>query len=152
MCELIDIVCIENEISNEIFRNLVIILYLLSIDVLDYELLIRLFELKLLRSIGYNLILDNCSICRKKILFVNYISLFYYGGVCDECFKEYGLYIFKGVYNFLRFLMNISVDKLYRLNLSIEVKVEIEKVIIFLILNNYVKKLKSLEMLKFIKE
>lgn len=152
LCELIDIACTENEISNEIFRNLVTTLYLLSTDALDYELLIRSFELKLLRSTGYNLTLDNCSICRKKISSANYISLSYYGGVCDECPKEHGLYISKGAYNSLRFLMNISVDKLYRLNLSTEVKAEIEKVTTFLISNNYAKKPKSLEMLKFIKE
>ncbi|OOM06706.1 DNA repair protein RecO [Clostridium saccharobutylicum] len=152
LCELIDIACTESEISNEIFRNLVTTLYLLSTDALDYELLIRSFELKLLRSTGYNLTLDNCSICRKKISSANYISLSYYGGVCDECPKEHGLYISKGAYNSLRFLMNISVDKLYRLNLSTEVKAEIEKVTTFLISNNYAKKPKSLEMLKFIKE
>ncbi|AGX42108.1 DNA repair protein RecO [Clostridium saccharobutylicum] len=152
LCELIDIACTENEISNELFRNLVTTLYLLSTDALDYELLIRSFELKLLRSTGYNLTLDNCSICRKKISAANYISLSYYGGVCDECPKEHGLYISKGAYNALRFLMNISVDKLYRLNLSTEVKAEIEKVTTFLISNNYAKKPKSLEMLKFIKE
>ena len=46
-------------------------------------------------SDGYNLILDNCCICRKKISVSNYISLSYYGGVCENCPKEYGLNISK---------------------------------------------------------
>jgi len=131
---------------------LVTTLYLLNTNALDYELLIRAFELKLLKSTGYNLSLDHCSICRKKISASNYISLSYYGGVCEECPKEHGLFISKGAYNALRFLMNMNVEKLYRLNLNIEIKAEIEKVTTFLINNNYVRKPKSLEMLNFIKE
>lgn len=152
LCELTDIACADDEINIGLFRNLVTTLYLLNTDALDYELLIRAFELKLLKATGYNLTLDNCSICRKKISSANYISLSYYGGVCDECPKEHGLFISKGAYNSLRFLMNIDVDKLYRLNLNKEIKAEIEKVITFLISNNYAKKPKSLDMLNFIKE
>ncbi len=152
LCELIDIACVDNEVNVELFRNLVTTLYLLNTDALDYELLIRSFELKLLKNTGYNLILDNCSICRKKISSSNYISLSYYGGVCDECPREHGLFILKGTYNALRFLMNMNIDKLYRLNLNNEIKVEIEKVTTFLISNNYSRRPKSLDMLKFIKE
>lgn len=152
LCELIDIACSDNEVNVDIFRNLVATMYLLNTDALDYELLIRYFELKLLRSTGYNLSLNNCSICRKPISSSNYISLSYYGGVCDECPREHGIFISKGAYNALKFLMSMNVDKLYRLNLNKEIKAEIEKVTTFLISNNYTKKPKSLEMLKFIKE
>lgn len=152
LCELIDIAYSDNEVNADIFRNLVATMYLLNTDALEYELLIRAFELKLLKSTGYNLSLNNCTICRKAISTSNYISLSYYGGVCEECPKEHGLFISRGAYNSLKFLMNMSIDKLYRLNLNEEIKAEIEKVTTFLISNNYTKKPKSLEMLKFIKE
>ena len=152
LCELIDIACEENEVNESLFRDLVTTLYLLNTDTLDYELLIRAFELKLLKATGYSLTLDICSICRKKIGVSNYISLSSFGGVCDECPKEHGVYISKGAYNALRYLMTTNVDKLYRLNLNSEIKNEIEKVTTFFIANNYTKKPKSLEMLKFIKE
>ena len=152
LCELIDIACEENEVNKSLFKNLVMTLYLLNTDALDYELLIRAFELRLLKATGYNLTLDNCSICRKKIGVSNYISLSYFGGVCDDCPKEHGVYISKGAYNALRYLMMVNIDKLYRLNLNSEIKKEIEKVTTFFIANNYTKKPKSLEMLKFIKE
>ncbi|BCZ48530.1 DNA repair protein RecO [Clostridium gelidum] len=152
LCELTDIACADNEVNIELFKNLVTTLYLLNTDAIDYELLIRSFELKLLRTTGYNLTLDNCSICRKKISSSNYINLSYYGGICDECPKEQGIFISKGAYNALRFLKNLSVDKLYRLNLSQEIKDEIAKVTTFFICNNYARKPKSLDMLKFIKE
>ena len=152
LCELIDIACEENEVNESLFRDLVTTLYLLNTDALDYELLIRAFELKLLKATGYSLTLDSCSICRKKIGVSNYISLSSFGGVCDECPKEHGVYISKGAYNALRYLMATNVDKQYRLNLNSEIKNEIEKVTTFFIANNYTKKPKSLEMLKFIKE
>ena len=48
LCELTDIACEENEVNKGLFRELVITLYLLNTDALDYELLIRAFELRLL--------------------------------------------------------------------------------------------------------
>ncbi|WP_294373074.1 DNA repair protein RecO [uncultured Clostridium sp.] len=152
LCELIDIACEENEANKSLFRDLVTTLYLLNTDALEYELLIRHFELKLLKATGYNLTLDSCCICGKKIGVSNYISLSSFGGVCEECPKEHGIYVSKGTYNALRYLMITNVDKLYRLNLNSEIKKEIEKVTTFFISNNYTKKPKSLEMLKFIKE
>lgn len=142
LCELIDIACADNEINMELFKTLITTLYLLNTDALDYELLIRAFELKLLKTTGYNLTLNNCSVCRKKISSSNYISLSHYGGICDECPKEHGVFISKGAYNALRFLMNMDIDKLYRLNLNHEIKSEIEKVITFLVSNSYAKSLK----------
>jgi DNA repair protein RecO (recombination protein O) len=152
ICELIDIALLDGESNNELFKEFIITLYLLNTDAIDYEMLIRSFELKLLKATGYGLILDNCTICKKKISLVNYISLSYYGGVCDECNKEHGLYISKGTYNALRFLLNTPSDKIYKLNLSKDIKKEIEKVTTFMISSNYAKRPKSLEMLNYIKE
>ena len=152
LCELIDI-CVENdEVNSALFKEFMICLYLLSTDALDYELLVRAFELRLLEATGYNLELDRCCICKKKISVADYISLSHYGGVCDECNKEYGFFIIKPAYNALRFLKNTSMDKVYRLNVNDEIKKQMERVITNIIANNYSKRPKSLEMLSYIKE
>ena len=152
LCELIDI-CVENdEVNSALFKEFMICLYLLSTDALDYELLVRAFELRLLEATGYNLELDRCCICKKKISVADYISLSHYGGVCDECNKEYGFFISKPAYNALRFLKNTSMDKVYRLNVNDEIKNQMERVITNIIANNYSKRPKSLEMLSYIKE
>lgn len=152
LCELIDI-CVENdEVNSALFKEFMICLYLLSTDALDYELLVRAFELRLLEATGYNLELDRCCICKKKISVADYISLSHYGGVCDECNKEYGFFISKPAYNALRFLKNTSMDKVYRLNVNDEIKKQMERVITKIIANNYSKRPKSLEMLSYIKE
>lgn len=151
-CELIDIAIAEGESNKWLFKEFVTTLYLLNTDALDYELLVRSFELKLLKATGYGLNLDYCAICRKKINVTNYISLSYYGGVCEECERIHGLYVSRGAYNALKFLINTPADKVYRLNLTQDMKKEMEKVTTFLISNNYSKKPKSLEMLKYLKE
>ena len=152
LCELIDICIEEGEVNNNLFRDFLICMYLLDTNALDYEILIRSFELRLLRATGYGLKLDNCVSCGEKLSVSNYISLSDYGGVCEECKREYGIYISKPAYNSIKFLLNTSMDKIYRLNISEEVKKDISKVTTFLISSNYSKKPKSLEMLNYIKE
>lgn len=152
LCELIDIALLEGEVNRWLFKEFITTLYLLDTDAIDYELLVRSFELKLLRSTGYGLNLDFCAICKNKISLSNYISLSYYGGVCENCNRQHGLYVSKGTYNALKFLSNTTADKIYRLNLSEEIKKEIEKVTTHIISSSYAKKPKSLEMLSYLKE
>ena len=152
ICELIDICVQEGEINKLLFRDFITCLYLLNTDAMDYELLVRAFELRLLKATGYGLQFDNCSLCKKKIATAEYISLSHYGGVCIECKKEHGLHVSKAAYNALRFLNNTPMDKIYRLNITTEIKKQIERVTTFIINTNYSKKPKSLEMLNYIKE
>ena len=152
ICELIDIALIEGEKNPWLFREFVTTLYLLNTDAIDYELLVRSFELKLLKATGYGLILDYCTSCKKRMSVGDFISLSSFGGICNECRKEYGIHISRGAYNALKFLTNTPSDKIYRLNLTKEIKKEIEKVTFSIISSSYSKKPKSLEMLNYIKE
>ncbi|WP_072984228.1 DNA repair protein RecO [Clostridium cavendishii] len=152
LCELIDISMQDEESNKDLYREFVTCLYLLNTDAIDYELLIRSFELKLLKATGYGLCFDNCVFCKKKMNISNFISLSYFGGVCDTCKREHGVYVSKGTYNTLRFINNTPMDKVYRVNVSKEIKDEMFKVTSFIISSSYSKKPKSLEMLNFIKE
>ena len=152
VCELIDICVQDAEVDKTLFRDFITCLYLLNTDAMDYELLIRAFELRLLSATGYGLEFDKCCICKKSIGTSDYISLSHFGGVCVECNKEHGLYISRAGYNALRFLNNTPMDKIYRLNVNKEIKKQIEKVTTFIINSNYSRKPKSLEMLNYIKE
>lgn len=152
LCELVDICLEQDEVNKILFKEFMTCLYLLNTDALDYELLVRAFELRLLKATGYGIEFDKCCICKKKIAVAEYISLSHFGGVCSECKKEHGFFISKPAYNALRFLNNTPMDKVYRLNLNAEVKKQMERVITFIISNNYSKKPKSLEMLSYIKE
>ena len=152
VCELIDICVQDAEVNKELFRDFITCLYLLNTDAMDYELLIRAFELRLLSATGYRVEFEKCCMCKKSIVTSDYISLSHFGGVCVECNKEHGLYISRAGYNALRFLNNTSMDKIYRLNVNKDIKKQIEKVTTFIINSNYSRKPKSLEMLNYIKE
>lgn len=152
ICELMDICLEDGENNKQLYKEFITCLYLLNTDALDYEMLIRSFELKLLKATGYGLNLDHCVSCRKKITVANYISLSHFGGVCDNCNRQHGLYISKPAYNALRFLNSTDMEKVYRLNVNSEIKKDISKVNTFIISSNYSRKAKSLEMLNYIKE
>ncbi|MDT8715323.1 DNA repair protein RecO [Clostridium sp. 19966] len=152
ICELIDISMIEEESNRELFKILVTTLYLLKSKALDNELLLRAYEVNVLRNTGYGLNLNYCSLCRKKINSSNYISLQYYGGICDDCNKSGGFGISRVTYNLLKFLNSTPMDKIYRLNISEEAKLELKKTLLLLISNSYSRVPKSLQMFDFIKE
>ncbi|WP_238883328.1 DNA repair protein RecO [Clostridium sp. YIM B02551] len=152
LCELIDICLVDEESNRGLFKDFVTCLYLLNTDAIDYELLVRAFELKILKATGYALKLDNCVLCNSKMNTGSYISISSFGGVCEKCEKEHGVYISKGAYNALRFLNSLDMDKMYRVNITPEIKEEISKVTSLIFSSNYSKKPKSLEMLDYIKE
>ncbi len=147
LCELIDISLPEGEVNPPLFKELITALYLLNTDALENELLIRAFELKLLKYTGYGLNLSSCASCKKAISTSQYINLNLYSGVCESCPKLNSVEVSKGAYNTLRFLSGTSLDKIYRLNVSDGVKEEIKKVLNYIIASSYGRKPKSLELL-----
>lgn len=148
-CELIDISMVAEESNIELFKTFVTALYLLKTNALDVELLARAFELKLLSSTGYGLSFDRCSICNNKMENSTFISYQYVGGVCNKCNKIFGKEISMPAYNTLKFLNNISMDKVYRINPSEAVKKELKEVLSKVIASNYARRPISLDILDF---
>ncbi len=151
ICELIDIAVVEEESNASLFKDFTTCLYLLSTGAINYEILIRAFEIRLLKYTGYDLELEHCSICKKKISTSNYINLTYGGGVCDECEKMDSVFLSKASFNSLKFLSTTSFEKLYRLTLSENIRKELYKILTTMISLNYARTPKSLQMLEFIK-
>jgi DNA repair protein RecO (recombination protein O) len=152
ICELIDISMMDEESNSEMFKTLVSTLYLLKSRAMDDDILLRAYELKVLKYSGYGLNFDNCSICRRKLEQCSYIGLQQFGGVCDQCLKIDGLSISKPAFNVLKFLNNIPLEKVYRLTVPQNIKREIRKVLQLFISNSYSRIPKSLQMLDYIKE
>jgi DNA repair protein RecO (recombination protein O) len=152
LCELIDISMQDEESNRELFKVFVTTLYMMKTKAVDNELLLRAFELNLLRLTGYGMNFDSCCLCRSKIPTSNYISLQYYGGVCDKCSKDRGMEVSRAAFNALKFLNTVPFEKIYRVSLSPAAKEELFNITSLLIYNNYSRKPKSLQMLEFIKE
>ena len=152
VCELIDISMIDEESNREAFKVLATTLYLLKSRAVDDEILLRAYELKVLKCTGYEINFNQCAICRKKVEQCNYISIQYFGGVCDQCSKTQGINISKVAYNVLKYLNNIPLEKIYRLTVPEGAKKEMKNLLQIFISNNYSRIPKSLQMLDYIKE
>jgi len=131
--ELIDIAIEEGE-SHPIF--------------IDLDLLARAFEVKVLKATGYGISLENCALCGNKINTTDYISFQFYGGICNQCEKQYGTKVSAATYNGLKFLSKVELEKVGRLNLDINTKEQIGKILETFISLNYRKKPNSLSLLK----
>ena len=148
--ELIDITLENDEVHKELFKDLVTAFYFIKSGVMDIEVLARAFETKVLKATGYELNFNQCSRCRKKITVSNYIDLQSYGPICRECEKLNSIYISNPTYNTLKFLNNFGMDKINRIIVSQTSKLELYKILSYIISQNYTRKPKSLEMFDYL--
>nr|WP_286207940.1 DNA repair protein RecO [Clostridium caldaquaticum] len=151
LCELIDIALVEEESNRELFKNFITVFYLMENNAVDYELLLRAFEVKLIISAGYYFNLENCSICGKKINTSNYISFEHLGGLCNDCRKIGGMSVSYSTYNTLKYLIKVPIENVYRLTLTKENKYELYKLLSNIIGDSFGKRPNSLETFDFIK-
>jgi DNA repair protein RecO (recombination protein O) len=149
--ELIDISMESEEVNKELFKELVTAFYFIKNDVMDIEVLARAFETKILRATGYELNFNQCVKCRKKISISNNIDLQSCGPICRDCEKQNSIYISNPTYNTLKFLNSFGMDKIHRIAVSQASKLELYKILAFIISENYTRKPKSLEMLYYLK-
>ncbi|MBP2033046.1 DNA repair protein RecO [Clostridium algifaecis] len=149
-CELVDIAMNDEECNKRLFIHLVTAFYLMKNHAVDLETLARAFELKILQSTGYGINFDYCAVCRRKITTSDYLSIQYLGGVCSECKKINGVGIKYSTFSALKYISKIPLEKVYRVNLSKEVKEELYKVLSLIISQNYFRKPKSLETLNYL--
>jgi len=148
--ELIDITMENEEISKELFRDLVTAFYFIKNDVMDIEVLARAFETRILRATGYELNFNQCVRCGKKITMSNNIDSVTYGPICKDCEKLNSIYISNPTYNTLKFLNNFGMDKINRIVVSKTSKLELYKILSFIISQNYTRKPKSLEIFDYL--
>lgn len=151
LCELADIALVEEESNRALFRDFITVFYLLEKNVIDIELLARAFEIKLLNHSGYYMQMDQCVICKKPISTSNYINFQYLGGVCKDCNKTHGMKIGYSTYNSLKFLIKTPIENVYKLSLSKEAKVELNKLLAYIISDSFGRKPNSLETYNFLK-
>lgn len=151
LCELIDISMVEGESNRQLFKEFVSTFYFIESGIGDVEILLRAFEIKLLRLTGFGLNMGSCVKCRKKINAADYFSYEYYGGICDECRKDNGKKISATAYKALSFLSKIPLENVHRIKLSSDIKIEIYNILKDLIYQSYGKQPKSLEILNSLK-
>jgi DNA repair protein RecO (recombination protein O) len=150
LCELVDMCMIDEESNRELFKEFVSAFYLMKNKAVDFKLLARGMEIKLLEAAGYGLDLETCSICGRKINTSSFINVKYSGGICSECNKVEGMHISNTGYNILKYLTKTSISNIYKLTISEENSNEIYKILSALVYTNFGKMPKSLETLNYI--
>ncbi|MFX0549205.1 DNA repair protein RecO [Hathewaya histolytica] len=148
--ELVDIALVEEEKNFKIFKDLVTAYYLIKNKVGDIEVLIRTFEIKLLFNTGYALNLDRCTNCGEQLKMSNNISVENFGVTCTKCSRENSIKISNSTYNILRYIINLPLEKIHRLNVNKSGKKELYTLTKSFILEVYSRKPKSLEMFNYI--
>lgn len=149
--ELVDISSVDEESSRELFKELVICYYLIKSNAVDMDILTRAFELRVLKDTGYGLNLEECCNCGNKIKTCNFISYQYYGGICNNCIRNYGLHVSFAAFNILKYLIKTPLEHIYKLSVSKEVTYELESILSNFIFQSYSKRPNSLEMIKFLR-
>jgi DNA repair protein RecO (recombination protein O) len=142
---------VEGESNRLLFKEFVTTFYFMKNGIGDLETLLRAFEIKLLTLTGYGINTEYCVKCGKKIANSNYFSYSSYGGVCNECKKEKGKTVTFATFKALNYLSKIQLDKVYRVKLSGEVKLEIYEILAHIIEQSYGKKANSLEIFNSLK-
>ena len=151
LCELIDIALVDEESNRELFKDFLKIFYLMENKAVDYDILCRAFEVKLLLASGYYFNLEQCVLCKRKLTTSNYINLEYLGGVCSDCERYRGMSISFAAYNSLKYLVKAPIENSYRLSLTKDIKEELFKLLTNIISESFGRRPNSLKAFDYIK-
>ncbi|WP_027338665.1 DNA repair protein RecO [Halonatronum saccharophilum] len=144
--EIIDGFTIEYEENSVLFTLLLLNLRLIN-NLDDLDILLRIFELKLLKLLGYQPYLEGCIECGRELkgsLRFNYQS----GGVICSCTNKIGKRISIGSLKYMRLISRLDYKGLLRLKVPQYAKEELEKIIPAYIESLLGKKIKSLAFIK----
>lgn len=151
VCELLDLTQNEKEKNPMLFKEAIKMLYFLKNGVGNFEMLIRAFEVKLIRLSGYNLEMNNCTRCGIDIKVSEYFDLSNLGCICESCNKNNSFKITKGTNSTLTYILNNDIEKIFRLNINPIIKKELNLLLSHIINEIAVRPPKSLEMIKILK-
>ncbi|WP_294341943.1 DNA repair protein RecO [Clostridium bornimense] len=148
--ELIDMSMVDDEVNTELFKSVIVSFYFLKNKAVSDKIVIRKFELDLLKYTGHSLNFENCGVCRRKIISSNYVIYPPFSGVCGNCNKKNGIDIAYSVFSFMKYLYHIDIMKLHILKENESIISEIEKINSELIVTSIGKRPKSLELLEIL--
>ena len=120
--ELIDICFLENEpIRAKFFEILIRFFLFFEVSEIDKNLVMRIFELKILEEIGCNFEFEYCYYCSKKIKDKYcYFDFSLQNVVCNFCSKLKEFKIENRIINTMRFLSTINVMSMPKIKVNDE--------------------------------
>lgn len=149
MNELINIGTVDNDPNYELFRDFVTAYYFLLDKAVDNDLLIRGFELKFLKYMGYGLNFDACVNCGNKINNSNFVEFNNPGFLCKNCISSWSVKISNSAYNTMKYILSTPMKNIYKLTLDVHLKKELESLTKNMINQCLGKNPKSLDILNY---
>lgn len=153
IAELIGYIKPEGEIDPDTFDLMIDVLFMMKTSN-DPELITRVFELRLLKELGFSPCLDFCAICSKDVKSLKIGFSIPNGGVlCNDCLSSnvVSFYISRGTLEIMKRMMQTQLDLIPRLRISQLNRQEIKKLLSgFISFHVDIGKLNSLEFLKSI--
>lgn len=147
--ELINMGTVENDANYELFMTFVTSYYFLLDKVVDDDLLIRGFELKFLKYIGYGLNFDACVSCGNKIKTSNLFEINNLGFLCKNCISPWSVKISNSAYNIIKEILLTPMKDIYKLDIDMHMKKELENLTKDMIKQCLGKNPKSLDILNY---
>lgn len=149
MCELVDGFTAEEDPNKRLFLLLLTSLHMLVEG--DSEIVTRIFELKLMETLGYGPRLTSCACCRGKVEGQNVFFSAKMGGIiCSRCFEEdrSALPCSRGLLKILQLIARWDPVKLRRLKVDKNLRKHLKEVLQYYITYHLERKVKSLRFLK----
>ncbi len=127
MSDIINDVIFEGQPSKRVLQLFLNSLHMLTNTDKSPELIIRVFEIRLMSLLGYAPDINGCSICGKNDAENYYFSFNKSGSVCENCLNgdESAVKISKGVAKALQYIIYSKIEDIFSFNLSEDVLTEL---------------------------
>lgn len=153
--ELTNSAILEGQTNNRLFNELTKCLHLLSSFKIDFETLVKAYELKLLTYTGFKPELNRCVSCRTDDIRGFRFSIREGGILCKNCLNEdlYSYHISTTGISVIQYLIHSELEQITKLKIKKNVLEELNK-LVKLYITTYLEKsnFRSLELLNSIKE
>lgn len=129
--ELVDIVTVDYEVNEPLYKTLVDSLALMAAGS-SAKRVSRIFELKLLEHLGLSPVLDACVKCKREAEEAAYFSIKEGGILCLRCVSgknEFNMPISLGAVKFMRKIRSSDISKLSGVKVSGEVGRQTEEIL-----------------------
>lgn len=126
ICKIVCDVTNDNDNSYELLQLLLNTVYLYSENKRDNMFLITVFQIRLLRLLGFMPILDKCAMCQDKEL--SSFSIKYNGLICTNCSKQEtgSIQFSQSMINALKYILYSDPKKVFSFEISENVLAELK--------------------------
>lgn len=150
MTDILNDVIQENQPSQKTMQLFLNSIYMITKKGKSAELITRIFELRLLKILGYTGVFKACGACNNITEGHSYFSFMQCAILCDKCKVKdpYATRLSPGALNAIIHITTASIDKLFKFDVSSDVLKELDYIITRYLSERLEKKYTKLSFLK----